>query len=323
MIMKKTLLILSALVLIFAEHEAQAQIINPGFETWSADLAVPSAMNPNSGNNTFGWCDYNFFNSSLVGSSPLSVFRCDTAHSGTYSCRIKTAIYSQTSWNIYKLWGIPFIGHIYYDTLGIVFDGKLNETNATYTPGIPCTQKLGTFSFYYQYTPNGVDTAECRVLLIKSHAAVAGGAFKTSVATSGWQLATINFLYVDTVTPDTLYVLFSSSSLDHNPKPGSVYWIDDVSITLATGVNQVLSFGKDMEVFPNPTNGIFTLREQKISNEPQTVEIYNVLGEKVYTNSNFNKQLSNQIDISAFPKGVYFIKLYDGENVYLDKLLKQ
>jgi hypothetical protein len=98
MIMKKTLLILSALVLIFAEHEAQAQIINPGFETWSADLAVPSAMNPNSGNNTFGWCDYNFFNSSLVGSSPLSVFRCDTAHSGTYSCRIKTAIYSQTSY---------------------------------------------------------------------------------------------------------------------------------------------------------------------------------------------------------------------------------
>ena len=116
--MKKTLLTLSVAFVV----NTNAQIINPGFETWSADIAVPSAMNPNTGNTSTGWWDYNVFNSSFVGSSPVSVFRCDTAHSGNYSAKIKTVVYTTTSWNIYKAWGIPFIEHDYYDTLGILYN---------------------------------------------------------------------------------------------------------------------------------------------------------------------------------------------------------
>ncbi len=323
--MKKTLPLLTILILVFAIQMANAQLINPGFETWTTDIAAPSAMNPNSGNGTTGWCEYNFFNSSFVGSSPISVTRSsDTVHSGSYSARIQTKVYTPTSWNYYKNWGIPFIGHVYSDTLGILFNGNENVTTVTYIPGIPCTQKITQFSFYYQYKPSGNDTAECRVELVKNRIPVAGGWFKTNLATgvSGWQHAVINLTYVSSQTPDTLWVLFSSSSLDKDPKPGSTLWIDDASVTLPLGVNQVLGTSNEINVFPNPTNGKFSIRQLAVNNDLQTVEIYNLLGEKVYSKIN-NKQSACDIDISSSPKGIYFVKIYEGDKVFTNKIVVQ
>lgn len=46
-------------------------------------------------------------------------------------------------------------------------------------------------------------------------------------------------------------------------------------------------------------------------------------GEKIYYNSKFNAQTSNEIDLSAFQKGIYFMKIYDGEKTYLKKVAVQ
>ncbi len=320
--MKKIVLILSAFSLVFTTRIAHAQLINPGFETWTTDMLVPSAMNPNSGNNTYGWWDYNAFNYSLLGNSPISVIRCtDTVRTGNYSVRLETQVYTPTSWNIYKAWGIPFIGHEYNDTLGILFNGKVDVPNQSYVPGIQCTQNLSQFIFYYQYRPNGNDTAECRVSLMSGTTLVAGGAFKTSVATgsSGWQQAVINFTYVNALTPDTLYVLMSSSTLDYSPKKGSVLWIDDASIVLSTGIKQELGEENDVTIFPNPSNGIFSIQQQIGKKNSQTIEIFNLVGEKIYTT--INNKATNEINISTFPKGVYFVKLTDGEKVSTEKIV--
>ncbi|MCX6296034.1 MAG: T9SS type A sorting domain-containing protein [Bacteroidetes bacterium] len=321
--MKKKLRIIAFMALIFTAPAAQAQLINPGFETWSNDFLVPSSMNPNSGSGTYGWWDYNCFNYSVIGSSPISVTRCtDTVHGGTYSARLQTRVYTPTSWAYYSNWGTPFIGHPYDDTLGILFNGNVNETAVSYKPGIPFTQRITEFKFYYQYKPRLGDTAECRVLLLKSGAPVAGGVFKTDVATgiSGWQQATISMVYVSGLTPDTMYVLFSSSSLDKNPRAGSVLWLDDVSVTLPTGIDQPLYPESDLEIFPNPSNGIFTIRKQTLSNDENTIEIYNALGAKIYSTVKA-KQSSYDIDISAFPKGIYFVKFNDGEINHDQKII--
>src|ERR1035437_2261392 len=186
--MKKTITLLAMAFCI----NANAQLINQGFETWTNDALAPTAMQPNSGNATTGWWTYNMFNNSFVGGSPISVFRCDTFHSGLHSARIETVIYTPTSYSYTAPWGVPFIGHNYLDTLGILFNGNTNETTITYKPGIACTQKINQFSFWYQYKPNGIDTAECRVMLLNNHNPVAGGLVKlTTVTGSTWQQATI------------------------------------------------------------------------------------------------------------------------------------
>ncbi len=322
--MKKKLTILMIIIAASVMQSAKAQIINPGFETWTNDLLVPSAMNPNSGNGTTGWWDFNFFNNSMFGSSPISLTRCsDTVHSGSYSARIETQAYTATSWNIYKTWGYPFIGHEYNDTLGILFDGNVNATSVIFRPGIPCTEKLTQFKFWYQYKPSGNDSAECRVELVNQRTPVAGGWARTNVATgsSGWQQVVIDFTYVSSLTPDTLWILFSSSSLDYTPHVGSVVWIDDVSVTLPSGVELFLGEENNIEVFPNPSNGVFSLR--KINNsDSESIEIFNLLGEKIYSAKTCNKEM-NDIDISNSPKGIYFVKLSVGEKVYTKKIILQ
>jgi len=320
--MKKTLLILVALALVFTMRVAQAQLINPGFETWSTDMLVPTAMNPNSGNGTTGWWDYNFFNSSLVGSSPISVTRCtDTVHTGSYSVRLQTKVYTPTSWNIYKSWGIPFIGHNYNDTLGILFDGNVNVTTTTFKPGIPCTQNLTQFKFYYQYKPTGNDTAECRVELVNHQTPVAGGSFKTGVATgiSGWQQAVINFTYISGLTPDTLYILFSSSTLDYSPKASSILWIDDASVTLPTGIEQMLGEENSMEIFPNPACG--EIQVQSLKFKVQSLEIYNIQGRLIKTLAASGSKTS--VDISGLASGMYFVKAKTDKGIEVKKFVTE
>lgn len=323
--MKKLLLLFSFIAIQGAFQNANAQLINPGFETWTNDFIAPTAMNPNSGNASTGWWDYNYFNSSFLGSSPISVTRCsDTVHSGSYSVRLQTKVYTPTSWNYYNAWGIPFIGHAYDDTLGILFNGHVNVSNQTYAPGFPFTQKITQFKIYYQYKPNGNDTAVFRVSLVNQRNWVAGGVFKTNVATgtSGWQQATINMTYISALTPDTMWVLISSSSLDKNPKAGSILWLDDASVTLPTGVNELVGIENDIQIFPNPSNGTFTIHSQANNSEEQYVEVYNMLGAKIHA-SEKSKLSAYTVDLSNQPKGVYFVKVYRGEKCMTRKMIVQ
>lgn len=323
--MKKLLLLFSFIAILGAFQNANAQLINPGFETWTNDFIAPTAMNPNAGNATTGWWDYNYFNSSFLGSSPISVTRCsDTVHSGSYSVRLQTKVYTPTSWNYYNAWGIPFIGHAYDDTLGILFNGHVNVSSQTYAPGFPFTQKITQFKIFYQYKPNGNDTAVFRVSLVNQRNLIAGGFFKTNVATgnSGWQQATINMTYISALTPDTMWVLISSSSLDKNPKAGSILWLDDASVTLPTGVSELESTENTIEIFPNPSNGIFTIRSQTASNEEQYVEVYNTLGAKIHA-SEKSKLSAYTVDLSDQSRGVYFVKVYRGEKCITRKIIVQ
>ena len=316
-IMKRKLLVLSAIIFALATRTAQAQLINAGFETWSTDALAPTANDPNSGNGTTGWWDYNFFNSSFVGSSPISVTKCtDTIHTGTYSARIQSVIYTATSHSLNSPWGIPFIGHAYSDTLGILFNGNVNVTSQSYKPGIPCIQKITQFSFYYQYKPNGVDTAECRVELVHLRASVAGGVFKTGKATgaSGWQQATITLTYVSALTPDTMYILFSSSSLDVKPKPNSVLWIDDVSVTLPAGINEPLSALAELEVYPNPASNSVNFRINGLKNSA-TLSIFDITG-KIIDNIIVNDDLTS-VNTQTYSNGLYFYRLCDNAGIFI------
>ena len=74
-------------------------------------------------------------------------------------------------------------------------------------------------------------------------------------------------------------------------------------------------------VYPNPSYGILQLNFDNMPSSKGELEIYNVYGEKVYTVSNIKQQM--QIDISALPKGIYFVKVYDGTKIYNQKIIVQ
>ncbi len=74
-------------------------------------------------------------------------------------------------------------------------------------------------------------------------------------------------------------------------------------------------------VYPNPSQGIFQIELQNFNADAGLLELYNVQGEKIHSTANPGSAV--QIDLSAQPKGIYLIKIYNGSTIYIKKMLIQ
>ena len=80
-----------------------------------------------------------------------------------------------------------------------------------------------------------------------------------------------------------------------------------VHIKLIAGIQGISSTNGQITVYPNPNNGQFTI-ESSISGV-SVVEIYNILGEKVFTKNLSTTKGTNQINVSNQPNGVYLYRV--------------
>jgi hypothetical protein len=93
--------------------------------------------------------------------------------------------------------------------------------------------------------------------------------------------------------------------------------------------NSTLSSAKSIssdfnaEVFPNPSEGKFTVRVDRtiLQNNPKNVlfEVNNVIGEKVH--SGVINSESYEMDISYLPKGIYFLTLWCGKGTSIKRIM--
>ncbi|HTB31680.1 MAG TPA: T9SS type A sorting domain-containing protein [Bacteroidia bacterium] len=88
---------------------------------------------------------------------------------------------------------------------------------------------------------------------------------------------------------------------------------------ISTSINKIAGASGSVDVYPNPSNGIFTValsHAELVSASQTTVVIYDVLGEKVYSqflirNSQFVIDLSNQ------PSGIYLYRVSKNDGTLL------
>ena len=103
----------------------------------------------------------------------------------------------------------------------------------------------------------------------------------------------------------------AKKTLDLVPAGTAVKDLNDASIAL--------------QVFPNPTTAIFTLSTASVLRGITDVEISNVAGQIIYKKSVqiIGNQLLMDIDMSNYPKGIYFIHVNNGEVFMNKKIIKQ
>jgi hypothetical protein len=92
----------------------------------------------------------------------------------------------------------------------------------------------------------------------------------------------------------------------YNPA-GTRYIFGDstyIYLTPVLGINEVKAESGKVKVYPNPSTGVFTFQSSVISGQ-WSVEVYNVLGEKVETQCIASLQTFN-IDLRSKHNGVYF-----------------
>ena len=85
-----------------------------------------------------------------------------------------------------------------------------------------------------------------------------------------------------------------------------------IPVTALADVKQTI-----FDLYPNPSNGIFTVKLDKIGKYELIVN--NVLGQTVYTRSINSKR--TPVDLSNFDKGVYTIELSDKNSTYTEKII--
>jgi hypothetical protein len=90
------------------------------------------------------------------------------------------------------------------------------------------------------------------------------------------------------------------------------------SVSLCTGISATQSIDASLNVFPNPSNGLFTITgiEQNAN-----ISIYNTLGVLIKTLQ--TEKINTEIDLSDYSNGIYFIKLKNNNGEAIHKLIKQ
>ncbi|MBK9016906.1 MAG: T9SS type A sorting domain-containing protein [Saprospiraceae bacterium] len=87
----------------------------------------------------------------------------------------------------------------------------------------------------------------------------------------------------------------------------------DITVTATTGTQSV-TFGTSVKIYPNPTEGTFSVEVKTAGNlDVLPLKIYDASGKVVLHNRlvSYNGVLMAQISLKAYPSGVYFLQLYN------------
>lgn len=114
------------------------------------------------------------------------------------------------------------------------------------------------------------------------------------------------------------YISFSNRSRENTSK------FARIKVYLLNGPTSISNFRiqiSDFRIYPNPTEGIINI--VSYTKENATVEILNSFGQVVYK-TYFNKTANNRkLNLSAEPKGIYLVRIYNKEITEVKKLIIQ
>lgn len=296
--MRKLLLSVGAVVAAMSINaQAPYAIPNAGFETWTDNYTAAS------------WAGYNNI-AALYGipSGMLYTFQKDMTNKNSGTASIKIQNVNNTTF------GADFEGIAWLGTAG-------TSTANAGIYGIPFSQNLNAFGGYFRYAitaPGGKDTAIIICQTTKWNGSstdlIDDASIIVSNNTSGFQNFTQPAMNVTPGVPDTLWIVAFSSfwpTADSITAASSGYTsilnMDDLTLTVVTGVTApVLNF-VDTRVAPNPANDVvrFTTSALNIGGH---FKLFDITGKLVLTVP-VTSALDNRFNVESLPSGVYFYQV--------------
>lgn len=77
---------------------------------------------------------------------------------------------------------------------------------------------------------------------------------------------------------------------------------------------------KEIELYPNPNNGLFYIDLSEIANEQVQLEVFDALGKQVYA-SGFRAKTQSKIDLSDLSEGLYHLRVIAEKGYYQTKVI--
>lgn len=123
---------------------------------------------------------------------------------------------------------------------------------------------------------------------------------------TGYEMSEVTYEFMDmtlNLTPAEV-----SSSGESLPVADFEITIDSGCVAFVGAVAEQQAQSMQISTYPNPSTGVFRIEvEADVANLFQSLEIYNVMGDIVYTTDD-PAALENAIDLSLQPSGIYFIR---------------
>jgi len=119
---------------------------------------------------------------------------------------------------------------------------------------------------------------------------------------------------------DTAYVTYKLTNANDANDTAFFTW---ATRAVPLSMENVKSDHLKLSVFPNPTAGMINVSMGNTFSEEFTVSVINTLGVEVYSSLiSFDSTISTEqsIDLSKFEKGVYFLTLSNGSDVYTERV---
>lgn len=265
---------------------------NPSFESWEN---FPNYSNPTS------WSTPN----STTASLGIFTVTKESAikHSGNFSAKLQSR----------SIFGTPIPGLL---TLGN-FSVNMVTMEATITGGTPFTQRPNALRGFFQYEPVSNDEAFVGVLLLKQSGSswdtIGSGQFTTSNRIVTWTEFVANITYFSDDIPTHLNIIIVSSDIN-SPQANSVLYIDNLSFTYPTDINE------------HKTNNInaYYIDEKLIILNPnlekiKQMNVYSIDGKLVNTKTIEANSDKIIFSVSNLSKGVYIVNILFDNNFSTNK----
>ncbi len=83
-----------------------------------------------------------------------------------------------------------------------------------------------------------------------------------------------------------------------------------------------LELATNISIYPNPSGGEFEIRLKDLKPGLLKIDISDITGKTVYSKkySRGHTEITEHVDLSAYSKGIYSLKVQNGESVYTTKL---
>lgn len=131
---------------------------------------------------------------------------------------------------------------------------------------------------------------------------------------SQWRSDTIS-LAAYAGQPDVLFMFMTIAN------DGNNIYIDDIQIPASPTYVAQNAVSEELNVYPNPSNGTFTIEMASIPNHDVVIDVYNVYGEKIISGYKANFSSGKlHLDLTQLPAGNYFAGVKTPEGMFYSKL---
>lgn len=161
------------------------------------------------------------------------------------------------------------------------------------------------FNGWFKYQPVGIDTGFVSLGFSENGVEILQIDFNIDTTTSTWTEFSIPLSFPAGATPDSVNVVFGSTTYTDIIPAGTKLSIDAIEFEYATASTPALSSTTEILLYPSPAHSFLTVyHPQEMLSE---VRILDALGRQIYhSTENTNKMT---IDVNDFSEGIYYVEV--------------